>query len=413
MNIGVIGLGKLGCSMFAAFASNGNKVFGYDINERSRDILKTKKAPVTETDLEKEIELGFKNYIIVNCPEDVVKNSEVIYIIVPTPSLSDGTFDTQYLENVIENITSTDCDCEEKLLVITSTVLPGDTRLKLINKVRIKNEPISKIKFCYSPEFIALGSVLKDLKNPDFLLVGEEVPNCSEPHIKAMMSILRDKNIPIRKMSIESAEMAKISINSYITSKISFANAIGLTAESINNCSPNDVLSAIGSDSRIGNKYLSKGLGFGGPCFPRDNRAIQQVINRTENLNYHLPIDNEIFNKELPNFYANKIETLCNEKNINNILIVGLTYKDGSHLLEESQAYSIALKLASLKKVFYFDPDAPSIGLEKNLILFEEKSDIQGALLLLNCSRDFKKIEIVKKIINKRNKDFFEVNIWE
>lgn len=413
MNIGVIGLGKLGCSMFAAFAANGNKVFGYDINTKTRKNLKIKKAPVSETDLAKEIELGFNNYTILDRPEYVVKNSEVIYIIVPTPSLIDGTFDTQYLENVIENIKNIDCDCTEKLLVITSTVLPGDTRSKLISKVRIIDKPISSIKFCYSPEFIALGSVIKDLKNPDFLLVGEETPNCADSHIKAMMSIIEDKNIPVRKMSIESAEMAKISINAYITSKISFANAIGLTAESITSCCPKDVLSAIGSDSRIGSKYLSKGLGFGGPCFPRDNRAIQQVINRVPNLNYNLPIDNENFNKDLPNFYAHKIQRICDKKNIKNILIVGLTYKDGSYLLEESQAYSIALKLSLLNKVFYFDPDATSLVEFENITKFEKDTDIQGSLLLLNCSRDIKKIEIVKKIITNKNQEFIEVDIWK
>ena len=102
-------------------------------------------------------------------------------------------------------------------------------------------------------------------------------------------------------------------------------------------CSSKDVLSAIGSDSRIGKKYLNKGLGFGGPCFPRDNRAIQQVINRAKGLDYHLPIQNEIFNSKLPDYYVRKIDQYCISKNLENILVVGLTYKDGSYLLEESQ----------------------------------------------------------------------------
>ncbi len=413
MNIGVIGLGKLGCSMFAAFAASGNQVYGYDINEESRNNLKSKKEPVYETDLQKEIDLGYCNYKIVDTPEEVVINAEVIYIIVPTPSLEDGTFDTQYLENVITNLANCECDCEEKLLVITSTVLPGDTREKLIKKIRTLNKPISKIKFCYSPEFIALGSVIKDLKNPDFLLVGEEIPSCADNHLKAMKKIINDKNIPIRKMSIESAEMAKISINSYITSKISFANAIGLTAELIDNCSPIDVLSAIGSDSRIGNKYLQKGLGFGGPCFPRDNRAIQQVINRAKNLNYKLPIDNEKFNRDLPDYYSQKIQCICNEKNLKNILIVGLTYKDGSYLLEESQSYSIALKLSKLNNVFYFDPDVSNKEVIRTITNFDEETNIEGSILLLMCSRDLSKLEIVKSILKKRNLNFIEIDIWK
>ena len=133
MNIGVIGLGKLGCSMFAAFAASGNKVFGFDINPKARNNLRNKIAPVYETDLQKEINLGFDNFKIMESASEVLEKSEVIYIIVPTPSLDNGTFDTGYLENVISEIVDVEFSCKDKLLVITSTVLPGDTRLRLIS----------------------------------------------------------------------------------------------------------------------------------------------------------------------------------------------------------------------------------------------------------------------------------------
>ena len=413
MNIGVIGLGKLGCSMFAAFAASGNKVYGYDINKSTRINLRNKLKPVEETSLQEELNKGFKNYIVVEKASEVIENSEVIYVIVPTPSLEDGTFDTKYLENVIQNLKDVNCSCKDKLLVITSTVLPGDTRSHLISKLRDENNQISKINFCYSPEFIALGSVLHDLKNPDFLLVGEESLYSANNHIAAMMTIVNDQNIPIRRMSIESAEMAKIAINSYITSKISFANAIGLTADSIENCCSNDVLSAIGSDSRIGNKYLSKGLGFGGPCFPRDNRAIQQVINRNTALEYELPLDNEKFNTKLPNYYANKITSICIEKNIHNIVIVGITYKDGSYLLEESQAYEIAQRLSEKYRVFYFDNDVNKDDLVENLKELNINSKLSNTILLVNCSREKKKILSAKNIIESKKLKFIELNIWK
>lgn len=413
MNIGVIGLGKLGCSMFAAFAASGNKVFGFDINQISREKLKDKIAPVYETNLQKEIDLGFNNFEIVGSAAEVLEKSEVVYIIVPTPSLNNGTFDTSYLEDVINKIIDVQFSCKNKLLVITSTVLPGDTRLKLISKVIQSKGKISDIKFCYSPEFIALGSVLYDLKNPDFLLVGEDSPNAANKHIEVMMTIINNKNIPIKKMSIESAEMAKIAINSYITSKISFANAIGITSDSIPNCSASDVLSAIGSDTRIGIKYLSRGLGFGGPCFPRDNRAIQKVIDRTEGLDYKLPLDNEIFNSRLPNFFVNKVKRYCLENKISNILVVGLTYKDGSYLLTESQSYEIALKLSEIFKVFYFDPDVLSSEKISKLKDFNSDSAINEDLLLLNCSRDFKKSAMARQIIAEKNIKFFEFEIWK
>ncbi len=413
MKIGVIGLGKLGCSMFAAFAASGNQVFGFDINHIAREKLKTKIAPVYETNLQKEIDLGFDNYEILESASEVLAKSEVMYIIVPTPSLDNGTFDTSYLEDVIKELLEVNFCCKNKLIVITSTVLPGDTRLRLISKVRQSKRKIADINFCYSPEFIALGSVLYDLKHPDFLLVGEDFPNAADKHVEVMMTIIKNKNIPVRKMSIESAEMAKISINSYITSKISFANAIGLTADSIDNCSASDVLSAIGSDTRIGSKYLSRGLGFGGPCFPRDNRAIQKVIDRTGGLDYKLPLDNEIFNSNLPNFFVSKISKYCLNRDISNVLVIGLTYKDGSYLLTESQSYEIALKLSENLKVFYFDPDVLSSEVILRLENLNSQSKINGDLLLLKCSRDFKKLEMAKKILIERNIQFFEFEIWE
>jgi len=224
---------------------------------------------------------------------------------------------------------------------------------------------------------------------------------------------VKNKNIPVRRMSIESAEMAKIAINSYITSKISFANAIGITADSIENCSSKDVLSAIGSDSRIGNKYLSKGLGFGGPCFPRDNRAIQQVINRIDGLNYKLPLDNEKFNSKLPNYFVNKIINECLDRKIKNLLIVGVTYKDGSYLLVESQSYEIALNLKNKLNVFYYDPDVISPGSIKEIKAFNSETKVDGDIFLLNCSRDPEKFTMAKKIIIDKNLNFYDFQIWE
>ena len=228
-----------------------------------------------------------------------------------------------------------------------------------------------------------------------------------------MMTVINNKNIPIRRMSIESAELAKIAINSYITSKISFANAIGLTADNIPNCSSFDVLSAIGSDTRIGNKYLSKGLGFGGPCFPRDNRAIQKVIDRTEGLDYQLPLNNEKFNRELPVFYSKKITQVCLEKEILNVIVIGLTYKDGSHLIQESQSYAISLDLIKKFKVFYFDPDVNSHEISNEIKEFNSNSELFGNILLLNCSRESYKQEFVRSILDKRKLNYFQFQIWK
>ncbi len=410
MNVGVIGLGKLGCSMLAVFASSGLKVFGYDINEKVRENLINNLAPVDETNLQEELINAKSNYEIKNSPIEVLDNSEILYVIVPTPSRDDGTFETLFLENVIKELSKTSKSCLNKTIVITSTVLPGDTAEKLKKIASCCDGPFKNIEFCYSPEFIALGTVINDLKNPDFLLIGEQSLNAGNAHIRIMKSIISNKEVPIRRMSIESAEMAKISINAYITSKISFANAIGIACEKIENCSSEDVLAAIGSDSRIGKKYLSKGLGFGGPCFPRDNRAIQQVINKSS-INYSIPISNDAFNRKIPDFYSEKFKYICRKNKISTAILVGISYKDGSFLLEESQSYAIAESLVQNMEVFYFDPDVndlPNKTIKKLPIesLFEEK------VLVINCSRDKKKMNAIKNNVYFKS-GFIEYDVWK
>ena len=128
---------------------------------------------------------------------------------------------------------------------------------------------------------------------------------------------------------------------------------------------------------------------------------------------YKLPLDNEKFNNGLPSFFVRKINRHCLDNKIKNILVVGLTYKDGSYLLTESQSYSIALKLSKKLNVFYFDPDVLSTEKELNLHEFNTESKINGDLLLLNCSRDNKKSEMAKKILIDKNIKFFNFEIWE
>src|SRR5207237_4321722 len=126
---------------------------------------------------------------------------------------------------------------------------------------------------CYNPEFIALGNVVKGLLEPDMVLIGESDPESGA----ALEQLYRkyNRNSPrIARMSIVSAELTKISVNSYITMKISFTNQLRMIAEQFPKANIHTILEAIGSDSRIGQKYLRAGLSFGGPCFPRDNRLL-------------------------------------------------------------------------------------------------------------------------------------------
>ena len=131
---------------------------------------------------------------------------------------------------------------------------------------------------CYSPEFIALGSVIRDFLNPDFLLIGELDARSGE-HLAACYADIMGASTPVQRMSLENAELAKIAVNSFVTTKITFANMLAELCGAMPGGDIDVVSDAIGMDTRIGRKYLTGGLGFGGPCFPRDNVALAFIAN--------------------------------------------------------------------------------------------------------------------------------------
>jgi UDPglucose 6-dehydrogenase len=161
------------------------------------------------------------------------------------------------------------------IFICSSTTTPGACRKIIIPMLEHQIGGVcgKDFSFCYNPEFIALGNVIRGLLEPDMVLIGE-----SDERAGGLLEALYKKynaNRPnIARMSVTSAELTKISVNSYITTKISFTNQLRMIAEQYEDTDIHKILDAIGSDSRIGRKYLKAGLSYGGPCFPRDNRLV-------------------------------------------------------------------------------------------------------------------------------------------
>jgi len=203
--------------------------------------------------------------------------TDVTFFIPPSPSLADGSFSNEFLLKAMQPVARAMRDAGKKkhLFVCSSTTTPGAVEAVLIPMLERELAGICGQDFgvCYNPEFIALGDVINGLLEPDLVLIGE-----SDPQSGAALEQLYKKynrNSPrIARMSIVSAELTKISLNSYITMKISFTNQLRLIAARHPNADIHAILDALGSDSRIGKKYLRAGLSYGGPCFPRDNRLL-------------------------------------------------------------------------------------------------------------------------------------------
>ena len=194
----------------------------------------------------------------------------------PTPSDDSGAFSLQYTAWAFGEIGAALAEKDGyDLVVLTSTVLPGSTRHGLLPILEQRSGKRCGVDFglCYSPEFIALGSVIRDFLHPDFTLVGE-FDNRSGRTLEDAYACIMPNRPPCQRMTLENAELTKVFVNTYVTTKIAFANMLADLCERLPGGDVDVVSNALGLDARIGRKYLTGALGYGGPCFPRDNVAL-------------------------------------------------------------------------------------------------------------------------------------------
>lgn len=356
MNYSVVGLGKLGASMAAAIAKRGFDVIGVDVNHRAVELLNAGHAPVQETDLEQTVAANKSRLRATLSHREAILGSDLTFVIVPTPSDERGAFSLQYATWAFREIGRA---LKEKSsyhnVVLTSTVLPGATRYGLMPILERESGKVCGRDFglCYSPEFIALGSILHDFLNPDFTLIGEVDDRAGSQLAEAYRQIM-ENNPPAKRMSLENAELAKISVNTFVTTKISFANMLRDLCERIPGGDVDVVTDALGADRRIGHKYLKGAIGYGGPCFPRDNVALG-FIARALGAKAELAETTDQFNRSLPSRIVEQLRPLVRPGTT--VAVLGLSYKPFSHVVEESQGIAIAKALSRTgARVVGYDP---------------------------------------------------------
>ena len=313
----ICGIGRVGYPMVQVFRSVGVEVIAYDIM-----------ATVAET----------------TNPAYAVSKSDACIFIVPTPSRKDGSFSNNILINAITEIAN-EVETQKKsnyLFIIASTVTPGSCTRQLLPLVKSKvSLPIS---FAYKPEFIALGQVEKDLRDPTFLLIGSD-DGCGK-EVEKIYRQITGNQVVAKHMNLIEAELAKIALNCAITMKISFANQIAMVAERFG-ANPFTILDLVGSDNRIGNQCLHPGLPFGGPCFPRDNKMFQYVAKSVSQL-YNLSEATDIINQTVRYQLLLKVAQLGQT-----IGILGLAYKVGVNITDESTGTYLRDMLRHWGKVVY------------------------------------------------------------
>ena len=358
MKISIIGLGKLGSPMLAVMAHKGHTVVGMDLNPGFVAAINNGNAPLQEPGLQQMIEANRQRISATASYEEAVLATDVTFIMVPTPSGADGRFSLTYVMSAAEQIGAA---LKKKgswhLVVLSSTVMPGSTGGTLLPALEKFSSKKAGQDFglCYNPEFIALGSVIRDMLNPDMILIGES-DGRSGGILQELYTGVCESKPRINRMNYVNAELTKLSVNTFVTTKISYANMLAQVCETLPGADVDVVTSAIGCDTRIGRKYLQGALGYGGPCFPRDNIAFAALARgngapallaeATDATNRgQVPRLSEIIQARLPEGGT--------------VGVMGLSYKPDTDVIVESQGVTLAQRLLETGvRVVVYDPAA-------------------------------------------------------
>ena len=328
--VSVIGVGRLGLSFALLLNSKGYDVLGCDINEKYIDALNDKTFASKEPHIGKM--LANSTMTFTTSTVAALNFADIIFVFVQTPSLESGKYNHKYVDQVVSKIQSN--EIKHKTLVIGCTVMPY--YCESVEK-KLKDQSITVV---YNPEFIAQGNIVEGLEKADIVLMGGYVPVSLYEMYKDIMT----KEPVFKVLTLAGAEIAKISINCFLTLKIAFANMIGeIITNSWEAESMTEILDAIGSDSRIGNKYLSYGFPAGGVCLPRDQKALNShayFVGVHTKFTQAIDAENNRHSDYLVDYYKVK-----NPDRSVPFIFSHLSYKRGVDILTESFQLKVCIHL--------------------------------------------------------------------
>lgn len=347
MNIGVVGVGRLGICFALLLEQAGHQVLGSDIRANYVAGLNRKQITTNEPRVVDMLAAG-TNFTATTDTRQVIKQSDIIYIMVATPSLADGSYDISAVERVVEDVKECNFDLTGKVLVIGCTTNPGDC-------AKIQQELAGMgVKVLYNPEFIAQGSIIRDLQHADMVLIGGDDQTVMDRYAM-LYNDIQTTEPRVHTMSLSAAEIVKIGVNCFLTTKISYANTLGqVLIRSGLNADVEKALAAVGGDTRVGTKYLKFGFGFGGPCLPRDNRSFGHYANKL-GLKFNLGSIVDGFNRE----HAEFLKEYFIEVNTKQLpyYMDTISYKKNTDIFEESQQLLLCHDLLSAGYTVYVEPN--------------------------------------------------------
>ena len=354
MNVGFMGMGKLGLPVALAIEKKGHKVIGYDPSPQVQETIRTKELPYKEAQAKEWLK---KSNIEYKSVKQVVEHSDIIFVPIQTPhgQKFEGStripderedFDYSYL---IDGLTELDNELfqqeKEMTVVVISTVLPGTIR-KYIKPLLSKYT-----KLCYNPFFIAMGTTIEDFLRPEIILFGVDDEEAAKKAKKFYRTI---NHAPFYETTIENAELIKVTYNTFIGTKIAFVNSVMEMCHHLPNTNVDEVMNALKMCNKriISDKYLSGGMGDGGGCHPRDNIALSWLSDKLDmSFNW---FDNIMKQREVQtDWLADIIE--YNKKG--KVVILGKSFKPETNIETGSPAHLLANILRERNISFeHYDP---------------------------------------------------------
>jgi UDPglucose 6-dehydrogenase len=340
------------------FASKGYHVIGYDVNRSAVAAINAGRAPVDEPGLQDLIDASAGRLTATADGVAAVGETDITFVIVPTPSDASGKFSNEFALRAMATIgQGIQRRSGYHLVVITSTVMPGSTGGVIRDALeRSSGRSLGPtLGLCYNPEFIALGSVVRDMLRPDMILIGESDPTAGDMLERIYQTSC--ENAPaICRMNFVNAELTKISVNTFVTTKISYANMLADMCDRLPGADVDVVTRAVGADSRVGVKYLRGATGYGGPCFPRDNVAFAALA-RSVGANADIAEATDRVNRYQVERVFGAVQARLTDQGT--VGILGLSYKPDTAVIEESQGVALAQRLLDIGvPVVAYDPQA-------------------------------------------------------
>ena len=355
MNIAIVGTGYVGLVSGTCFAETGNNVICIDIDPKKIDTLKNGETPIYEPGLEALLKRNIKEgrlHFTTQLAEGI-KEAQFIFLALPTPPGEDGAADLKYVLGVAEQLS--ELITEYKVIINKSTV-PVGTAEKVAAILAKKLDP-SLFDVVSNPEFLREGVAVDDFLKPDRVVVGTSSARARKLMEELYQPFVRQGN-PIFFMDERSSEMTKYAANSYLAMRISFMNEMANLCEAAG-ANIDHVRIGMGSDSRIGKRFLFPGVGYGGSCFPKD---VQALALTAKQLNYNFKLVETVMqvNDLQKSILGSKIKNYFNQDlNGKTIAIWGLAFKPQTDDIREAPALSLIQELlAAGAKVKAFDPEA-------------------------------------------------------